>query len=371
MDQSKTPPPNADLGRNIPTMELLAPAGDEAALLAALEAGAAAVYFGLAQPQRPAEGQEFQPAGIRQGRRYGPRPRHRTGVSDLEHRLRRARTGPGGADVGTRPAMPRRRRLRARSGAHGLAAGVSRVGVPSKHANVHGQRRQRGRGRRAGSEPRGPRPRNEPAGNRRRFAFGRANRGLRARRTVFFGLGPMPLVELGRRPQRQSRGLYGPYRRFWAVEEQSAGTPLSMKDLSLIDRLAELRQAGVTGLKIEGRLKNAAWVRRAVGLYRKALDSGLEGSAGKHRRGQSPFRCAKSGQSPRKLGQSPEDRLREEAAELGAYASQGAHQRLFRRPARRADRHCRPRSLGRNPGGKLGGDSFQGIIRGGIFGRRK
>jgi len=49
-------------------------------------------------------------------------------------------------------------------------------------------------------------------------------------------------------------------------------TPLSMRDLTAIERLDELRQAGVAGLKIEGRLKNAAWVRRAVGLYRRALD---------------------------------------------------------------------------------------------------
>ena len=48
--------------------------------------------------------------------------------------------------------------------------------------------------------------------------------------------------------------------------------PLSMRDLAAIERLDELRQAGVAWLKIEGRLKNAAWVRRAVGLYRRALD---------------------------------------------------------------------------------------------------
>ncbi len=54
--------------------------------------------------------------------------------------------------------------------------------------------------------------------------------------------------------------------------------PCSMKDLSLIDRLPELRQAGVTAIKIEGRLKNAAWVRRAVSLYKRAL-AGEQGDA--------------------------------------------------------------------------------------------
>jgi putative protease len=57
----------------------------------------------------------------------------------------------------------------------------------------------------------------------------------------------------------------------WSEDEHPAYTPLSMQDLSLIERLPELRQAGVTALKIEGRLKNAAWVRRAVSLYKRSL----------------------------------------------------------------------------------------------------
>jgi putative protease len=57
----------------------------------------------------------------------------------------------------------------------------------------------------------------------------------------------------------------------WDVEGQPAGTPLSMKDLLTIHRLDDLRKAGVTALKIEGRLKTADWVRQAVSLYRRAL----------------------------------------------------------------------------------------------------
>lgn len=58
----------------------------------------------------------------------------------------------------------------------------------------------------------------------------------------------------------------------WTIGDQPAGTALSMRDLSTILRLGELAQAGVHGLKIEGRLKSADWVRRAVQLYRRALD---------------------------------------------------------------------------------------------------
>lgn len=64
----------------------------------------------------------------------------------------------------------------------------------------------------------------------------------------------------------------------WTVDDAPAGTPFSMRDLGTIHRLDELRQAGVAALKIEGRLKNADWVRRAVGLYRRALD-GEDGAA--------------------------------------------------------------------------------------------
>jgi collagenase-like PrtC family protease len=61
---------------------------------------------------------------------------------------------------------------------------------------------------------------------------------------------------------------------FWSEPGRvgpEADTPLSMKDLSLINRLPELRRAGVAALKIEGRLKNAAWVSRAVSLFKRAL----------------------------------------------------------------------------------------------------
>lgn len=57
----------------------------------------------------------------------------------------------------------------------------------------------------------------------------------------------------------------------WSIDDQPADTPLAMRDLALVSRLDALRRAGVTALKIEGRLKTAAWVRKAVSLYRRAL----------------------------------------------------------------------------------------------------
>lgn len=62
-----------------------------------------------------------------------------------------------------------------------------------------------------------------------------------------------------------------PCRFAWAAEGGSGGRPLSMHDLSLLERLSALREAGVRTLKIEGRLKKPEWVAAAVSLYRRAL----------------------------------------------------------------------------------------------------
>jgi U32 family peptidase len=70
----------------------------------------------------------------------------------------------------------------------------------------------------------------------------------------------------------------------WTVDQQPAGTPLSMHDLATSHRLDDLRRAGVAALKIEGRLKTADWVGQAVGMYRRALAGetvpGLEPASG-------------------------------------------------------------------------------------------
>ncbi len=70
-----------------------------------------------------------------------------------------------------------------------------------------------------------------------------------------------------------NRGMCtSPCRVPWSVDGQPSGTPLSMHDLAAVERLRELCLSGVKGLKIEGRMKTADWVSRAVGLYRRALD---------------------------------------------------------------------------------------------------
>ena len=52
---------------------------------------------------------------------------------------------------------------------------------------------------------------------------------------------------------------------------------LSPKDLNLINRIPELIDAGVSSLKIEGRMKRSEYVGLVVNIFRKAIDSYYEG----------------------------------------------------------------------------------------------
>lgn len=51
---------------------------------------------------------------------------------------------------------------------------------------------------------------------------------------------------------------------------------LSLKDLNLSEALEELLNAGISSLKIEGRLKDASYVKNVTAWYRKKLDAVLE-----------------------------------------------------------------------------------------------
>jgi collagenase-like PrtC family protease len=56
---------------------------------------------------------------------------------------------------------------------------------------------------------------------------------------------------------------------------------LSLRDLNLTPHLADLVAAGVSSFKIEGRLKNKAYVMNVVGHYRQALDHVLAEGSGR------------------------------------------------------------------------------------------
>ena len=70
-----------------------------------------------------------------------------------------------------------------------------------------------------------------------------------------------------------NRGLCAqPCRLPWRLEGRE-GYLLSTRDLCLLDDLSRLRDAGVTSLKIEGRMKRAEYVAVTVAAYRRALDA--------------------------------------------------------------------------------------------------
>lgn len=61
---------------------------------------------------------------------------------------------------------------------------------------------------------------------------------------------------------------------YWPIAEDENGTYLfNSKDLCLLDYLPELQHAGVSSLKIEGRMKSVYYAAAVVSVYRRALDA--------------------------------------------------------------------------------------------------
>ena len=71
---------------------------------------------------------------------------------------------------------------------------------------------------------------------------------------------------------------------------------LSLKDYNLRNRLQDLAEAGITSFKIEGRLKNASYVRNVVRDYSLALDEIISSNPGIYERGS--FGSVKGGFVP-------------------------------------------------------------------------
>ena len=63
-----------------------------------------------------------------------------------------------------------------------------------------------------------------------------------------------------------------PCRRLWSVDGKK-GYFLSPKDFQLIDYIKQIKETGITSLKIEGRLKSADYVNKTVRAYRLLIDS--------------------------------------------------------------------------------------------------
>lgn len=59
---------------------------------------------------------------------------------------------------------------------------------------------------------------------------------------------------------------------------------LSLKDMNRIEMVAEMIDAGVSSFKIEGRLKDAHYVKNVVAAYRKAIDAAIAANPDRYRR---------------------------------------------------------------------------------------
>lgn len=68
--------------------------------------------------------------------------------------------------------------------------------------------------------------------------------------------------------EEERKGLYFPIE-----EEDGYTTILSSKDLCMIDHVKELEDAGLSSLKIEGRMKSVYYVAVVTRAYRKAIDN--------------------------------------------------------------------------------------------------
>jgi putative protease len=69
------------------------------------------------------------------------------------------------------------------------------------------------------------------------------------------------------------------YKKLTPGLEAEATTEISMKDLALFGRIPELAKAGVSSLKIEGRLKGADYVYTTTRIYRAAVDAWANGTS--------------------------------------------------------------------------------------------
>ncbi len=70
---------------------------------------------------------------------------------------------------------------------------------------------------------------------------------------------------------------YKAYKDGQLVSSQDGDYLLSPKDLNLLDRVSQLIKAGVSSLKIEGRMKRAEYVYGVVSMFRKAIDFAYKG----------------------------------------------------------------------------------------------
>ncbi|NMC21117.1 MAG: hypothetical protein GYA33_11955 [Thermogutta sp.] len=253
-------------------MELLAPAGDRACLEAAVRAGADSVYLGLRDFNARRRAHNFSPEELGQAVSFAHR--HGTKVyltlntvfaerelpQVLEAFRRAAETGVDGvlvrdpAVLAIRKLIPDLRLHLSTQAATVNSADVAAAAELGFRRVVLGREMSLSEIQAAAATP---------GIETEVFAQG----------ALCFSVSGRCLMSSWVGGRSGNRGTCAsPCRVPWTVSGNPAGNPLSMHDLCTLQHWTAIRQAGVTALKIEGRLKNARWVETAVSLYRRALD---------------------------------------------------------------------------------------------------
>jgi len=252
-------------------LELLAPAGDRASLAAAVEAGASAVYFGLSTLNARRRAKNFRPEqfaeAVKTVHAHGARAYLTLNV-DLAERdlgqaariLQLAREAGADAVLIRDPALlalkPHYPELEFHLSTQCCVANSADVAAAAQLGAARVVlAREMSLGEIAAAAA-------VPGVQTEVFVQG----------ALCFSISGRCLLSSWIGGRSGNRGMCtSPCRVPWSVAGQAQGTPLSMRDLAALERLTQLRQAGVIALKIEGRLKTASWVRQAVSLYRRAL----------------------------------------------------------------------------------------------------
>lgn len=253
------------------SMELLAPAGDEASLSAALEAGADAVYFGLTvlNARRRATNFTQQQVGeaVRKIHDHGARAYLTLNIDLAERELERAaKVLELARQVGCDAVLVRDPALlRLRPVFPELEFHFSTQTCMANSADV------------AAAESLGA----DRVVLAREMTLSeiKAASAVENVKTEVFVQGALCFSISGRclmsswvGGRSGNRGsCASPCRVPWHADDDATPVSMSMHDLAAIERLADLRNAGAAAVKIEGRMKNADWVRRAVTVYRQAL----------------------------------------------------------------------------------------------------
>ncbi len=121
-----------------------------------------------------------------------------------------------------------------------------------------------------------------------------------------------------------------PWKLYADGKEVRKGYLTSTKDLNTLQKIPQIAAAGVDCIKIEGRLKDASYVRLVVGAYRKAIDKGgFSDLAGQTARGYTEGYLFGGARKANMLNPAAQGFSGVKIGQVEKVTGRGAHVRLF------------------------------------------